>query len=133
MGVAMPVESMRCTTEAAIGRAANFDRPPVGAADHDRNASGAAIASPHKTHRYRAGGRTTHHGQDHATGTFHGAALETIVLSFRHARLGEASESRFFHSIVRHEMPFASAAAGKMRRERMCKPAEAAARHMARA
>jgi hypothetical protein len=65
MGMAVRVESMRRATEAAIGHAAIFSEPTVGAVLY--KALSAAIASRHKPHRYGAGGRATHHGQNHTT------------------------------------------------------------------
>ena len=136
MGMAMPVTMAMTvesgTAEAAICRGATLNEASIRVARSIWHASGTAIDTRHKTHRYRADRRGTHHGQDDAAGTFHDAALETIVSLFRHARLGEASESPFFHSIVQREMPLASAAAGKMRSERMRKSTEAPARHRAR-
>ena len=72
---AMALESIWRAAETAIGGSAILKRSSVRAAYHDWNASGAAIALPHKAHRYRAGRRGTHHGQDYAAGTFHWAAL----------------------------------------------------------
>jgi len=71
MGMAVRVESMRCATEAAIGHAAIFRRPAVGPAL--QKAPGAAVASRHKPHRYGAGSRGTHHGQNNTARSFHAA------------------------------------------------------------
>jgi hypothetical protein len=72
MAMAMPVETMRCTAEAAIGRGAVLNEPSVRAARSIRNAPGAAVYPRHKTHRYRTDGSGAHHGQDDAARTFHG-------------------------------------------------------------
>src|SRR5882724_5904452 len=69
--MAMTVESMHCTAEAAICRGATLNEAPVRAARSIWNASGDAIDTRHKTHRYRANRRGTHHGQDDTAGTFH--------------------------------------------------------------
>ena len=75
MTVTVRLESMWRTAEAAIGGAAILHRSSVRAAYHDWYASGPAIALLRKAHRYRAGRRGTHHGQDDAAGTFHRATL----------------------------------------------------------
>jgi len=65
MGVAMAVES--AAAEAAIGHAlARRDETPIRAARYLAKEAGAAIASPHKTRRYRGNRGGTHHGQDDA-------------------------------------------------------------------
>src|SRR6266852_3070464 len=69
--MAMTVESMQCTAEAAICRWATLNEAPVRAARSIWNASGTAIDTRHKAHRYRANRRGTHHGQDDTAGTFH--------------------------------------------------------------
>ena len=69
--MAMTVESMQCTAEAAICRRATLNEAPIRAARSIGNASGTAIDTRHKTHRYRADGRGTHHGQDDTARTFH--------------------------------------------------------------
>jgi hypothetical protein len=71
MQMAVSMKPTWATAEAAIGHAANSDGPPVRAGHHDRNASGTASIAWDKTHRYGAGGGSTHHGQDDAAGTFH--------------------------------------------------------------
>ena len=67
----MSVEAMRRYPEAAIGGAA------IGPAVRPRyrGAPGTAILARHQAHRYRADGRTTHHGQDDTAGAFHAAIL----------------------------------------------------------
>src|SRR5882757_5127517 len=78
MRVAMPmtvsVKSKRCTAEAAIGRRATLDQPPVRSARSVRNASGTAVDPRHKAHRDRTGGRGAHHGQDDTARAFHEAS-----------------------------------------------------------
>jgi hypothetical protein len=64
VAMAVPVESKRCTTEAAIRRAAISWGPAVWTAL--LRAFGAAVASRHKTHRNGADGGRTHHGQNDA-------------------------------------------------------------------
>jgi hypothetical protein len=79
MGVAvtMPVESVNA--EAAIGYAtARCDETPVRAARDFTQQAGTAIAPPHKTHRYRADRRATHHGQENAARAFHAAVSGSI-------------------------------------------------------
>ena len=77
MRMAMPVkmavtmESMRPAAEAAICRRATLNEASIRAARSIGNASGTAIDTRHKTHRYRANRRGTHHGQDDTAGTFH--------------------------------------------------------------
>jgi hypothetical protein len=83
MPVAMTVESMRCTAEAAICRGATLNEAPIRAARSIGNASGTAIDTRHKTHRYRANRRGTHHGQDDTAGTFHAiTCAHTLESSF---------------------------------------------------
>jgi hypothetical protein len=69
------MKSMRRASEATIGYAAILDQPSVRAARQLRDASGPAVASPHKAHRYRADGGATHHGQNDTAGTFHVVGL----------------------------------------------------------
>src|SRR6266849_11104575 len=69
--VTMAVESMRCTAEAAICRGATLNEASIRAERSIRHASGTAIDTRHKAHRYRADRRGTHHGQDDTAGTFH--------------------------------------------------------------
>jgi hypothetical protein len=65
MRVAMAVEST--TAEAAIGHAlACRDETSIRAARYLAKEAGAAIASPHKSHRYRGNRGGTHHGQEDA-------------------------------------------------------------------
>jgi len=71
MAVTMAVESMRCTAEAAICRGATLNEASIGVARSIWHASGTAIDTRHKAHRYRADRRGTHHGQDDTAGTFH--------------------------------------------------------------
>ena len=152
------VESMRCTAEAAICRGATLNEAPIRAARSIGNASGTAIDTRHKTHRYRANRRGTHHGQDDTAGTFHAITcthtLEGLgqasafkpghsspdiqAFGIRGSALRQTcvlhtSRSQPFHRIVRDadRVASSSAAAGKMRRERMRKRAESTARHAA--
>src|ERR1035437_8085151 len=103
MRMAVRVESMRCAAETTIHRAAIFHEPPVRVARSIWNASGTAIDLRHKTHRYRADGRGTHHGQDHAARAFHVAAPALFedgsgtTDSFPSPGGSEASESRSVH------------------------------------
>jgi hypothetical protein len=69
--MAVPVESMQAAAKTAIGRGATFHEPSIRAARSIGNASGTAVYPRHKTHRYRADGRGTHHGQDDTARTFH--------------------------------------------------------------
>src|SRR6267378_2177674 len=69
--MAMAVESMRCTAEAAICSGATLNEASIGVARSIWHASGTAIDTRHKAHRYRADRRGTHHGQDDTAGTFH--------------------------------------------------------------
>ena len=71
MAMAMTMESMRCTAEAAICRGATLNEASIRAARSIWHASGTAIDTRHKAHRYRADRRGTHHGQDDTAGTFH--------------------------------------------------------------
>jgi hypothetical protein len=71
MGMALRVQSMRCATEAAIGYAAISTASPVGLVL--QNPFGAAAAWRHKPHRYGAGGRSPHHGQNNTARSFHAA------------------------------------------------------------
>jgi hypothetical protein len=71
MAVTMAVESMRPTAKAAICRGATLNEASIRAARSIWHASGTAIDTRHKTHRYRADRRGTHHGQDDTAGTFH--------------------------------------------------------------
>ncbi len=70
MRMAVPMESMRRATEAAISHAAILGPPSVRVGP----LVGSAITAPHKTHRHGADGCRTHHGQDHAARAFHVAA-----------------------------------------------------------
>src|SRR5450432_669124 len=71
MAMPVPVESMQAAAKAAIGRGANFREPSIRAARSIGNASGTAVYPRHKTHRYRADSRGTHHGQDDTARRFH--------------------------------------------------------------
>src|SRR5882672_1348574 len=115
--MAMTVESMQCTAEAAICRGATLNEAPVGAARSIWNASGAAIDTRHKTHRYRANRRGTHHGQDDTAGTFHAITCAHTLeqsrpslsiqartfkpLALRQTCDRQTSQSQTFHRIVR--------------------------------
>lgn len=147
--MAMAVESMRCTAEAAICRGATLNEASIRAARSIWHASGTAIDTRHKAHRYRADRRGTHHGQDDTAGTFHAITCTHTLEQSRPASAfnplagsalrqtcdRRASRSQPFHRIVRDadRVVSSSAAAGKMRRERVRKRAESAARHTARA
>src|SRR5260370_20928303 len=69
MAMTMAVESG--TAEAAICRGATLNEASIRAERSIRHASGTAIDTRHKAHRYRADRRGTHHGQDDTAGTFH--------------------------------------------------------------
>jgi hypothetical protein len=75
MGMAMPVTMAMTvesgTAEAAICRGATLNEASIRAERSIWHASGTAIDARHKTHRYRADRRGTHHGQDDTAGTFH--------------------------------------------------------------
>jgi hypothetical protein len=148
MAMSMTVESMRPAAEAAIGGAATFDQPPVRAAHSIGSASGTAIDTRHQTHRYRADRSGTHHGQDDTAGTFHAVTCAHTLHESRpasapslwHSRLGIEADLRSAHKpnpavsqdrAGRGAVGLVSAAAGKMRRERMRKRAESTARHAA--
>jgi hypothetical protein len=80
MRMAVPVESARSSTKATIGHAlARRDEPPVRAARYFAKEAGAAVAPPHKTHRYRADRRGTHHGQNDTARAFHGVVSGEIL------------------------------------------------------
>src|ERR1700709_2139132 len=96
--MAIPVEAMRRAAESAVAGAADFYRAAIRVADHDRDPSGAAIAAPHETHRYRADGRGAHHRQNNPARSFHGAlpAMRDIDHSgmrvwFRQVKLRQAN------------------------------------------
>ena len=151
MAMPVPVESMQAAAKTAIGRRANFHEPSIRAARSVGNASGTAVYPRHKTHRYRADGRGTHHGQDDTARTFHSITCSCTCEEFweSQARIfkpgysssrieaelrltGKPKRSVSQHRAGRHRSVSSSAAAGKMRRERMRKSAEAAARDAAR-
>ena len=71
MAMTVTVESMRSTAEAAICRGATLNEASIRAERSIWHASGTAIDTRHKAHRYRADRRGTHHGQDDTAGTFH--------------------------------------------------------------
>jgi hypothetical protein len=71
MAVPVPVEPMQAAAKTAIGRWATFHEPSIRATRSIGNASGSAVYPRHKTHRYRADGRGTHHGQDDTARTLH--------------------------------------------------------------
>jgi hypothetical protein len=99
----MTVESMRCTAEAAIGRGATLNEAPVRAARSIWNASGAAIDTRHKTHRYRANRRGTHHGQDDTAGTFHAI---TCAHTLEEARPSLGIQARTFKPLAFKALAF---------------------------
>src|SRR5712664_4763031 len=107
--MAMTVESMQCTAEAAICRGATLNEAPVRAARPIWNASGTAIDARHKTHRNRANRRGTHHGQDDTAGTFHAITCAHTLeesrpiqgLALRQTCDRQTSQSQAFHRIVR--------------------------------
>jgi hypothetical protein len=92
----MTVESMRCTAEAAICRGAALNEAPVRAARSIWNASGTAIDTRHKTHRYRANRRGTHHGQDDTARTFHAI---TCAHTLEQSRSSLSIQARTFKSL----------------------------------
>src|SRR6266478_8772597 len=116
MAVTMAVESMRCTAEAAICRGATLNEASIGVARSIWHASGTAIDTRHKAHRYRTDRRGTHHGQDDTAGTFHAITcthIRTVSAKPQHSSLSiqgsalrqtcvlHTSRSQPFHSIVR--------------------------------
>ena len=72
MAMSMTMESMRPAAEAAICRGATLNEASIRAERSIWHAPGTAIDARHKTHRYRADGRGTYHGQDDTARTFHG-------------------------------------------------------------
>jgi hypothetical protein len=120
--MAMPMESMQGAAKTAIGRGATFHQPSIRAARSIRNASRTAVYPRHKTHRYGADGRGTHHGQDDTARTFHGitrsCSCERLrkpspdiqALALRQSCDLQASQSQLSHRIVRD-------AAGRSRRQ----------------
>jgi hypothetical protein len=88
MAVPVPVESMQAAAKTAIGRAATVHEPSIRAARSIGNASGTAVYPPHKTHRYRADGRGTHHGQDDTARTFHSITCSCACEEFWESQAG---------------------------------------------
>jgi hypothetical protein len=149
VAMSMTMESMRPAAEAAICRGATLNEASIRAERSIWHASGTAIDTRHQTHRYRADRSGTHHGQDDAAGTFHAItcthtfdesrpALSAKAFGIRGSALRQTcvphtSRSQPFHSIVRDaaRLVSSSAAAGKMRGERMRKRAKSTARHAA--
>ena len=150
MAVPVPVEPMQAAAKTAIG-GATFNEPSIRAARSIGNASGSAIYPRHKTHRYGADGRGTHHGQDDTARTFHRITCsctceefwesQALIFKPRYSSSGIEAELRLTGKpkrtvsqdrAGRRRSVSSSAAAGKMRRERMRKPAESAARDAAR-
>src|SRR5450755_558606 len=84
---AMPMEAMQATAKAAIGRGATFNQPSIRAARSIGNPSGTAVYPRHKTHRYRADGRGTHHGQDDTARTFHSITCSCTCEEFWESRV----------------------------------------------
>jgi hypothetical protein len=101
MAMTVAVESMRPAAEAAICGGATLNEASVRAARSIWHASGTAIDTWHKAHRYRADRRCTHHGQDHTAGTFHAITcthtLEQSRPSLWHSRLGIEADLRSAH------------------------------------
>jgi hypothetical protein len=143
---AMPMEAMQATAKAAIGRGATFNQPSIRAARSIGNPSGTAVYPRHKTHRYRADGRGTHHGQDDTARTFHRitcscprerfweseALTSSSGIEAELRSMGKPKPTVSQHRAGHGRLTASSAAAGKMRRERMREPAEAVARDAAR-
>jgi hypothetical protein len=72
---AVAVEASRHAAEAAIIDRAAIE-PPI--RTRHRDEVGAAIASRHKTQRYRADRSCPHHGQDHTARAFHDASPQAV-------------------------------------------------------
>jgi len=120
MGMAMPVTMAVTvesgTAEAAICRGATLNEASIRAARSIWHASGTAIDTRHKAHRYRADRRGTHHGQDDTARTFHaitcahirrvlakpslgiqGSAFKPLAFKARHSSLGIEADLRSAH------------------------------------
>ena len=69
--MAMTVAVESGTAEAAICRGATLNEASIRAERSIWHASGTAIDTRHKAHRYCADRRGTHHGQDDPARTFH--------------------------------------------------------------
>jgi hypothetical protein len=80
MTVAVAVESR--SAEAAICRGATLNEASIRAERSIWHASGTAIDTRHKAHRYRADRRGTHHGQDDTAGTFHAITCTCTLEEF---------------------------------------------------
>ena len=101
MAMTVAVESMRPGAEAAICRGATLNEASIRAERSIWHASGTAIDTRHKAHRYRADRRGAHHGQDDTAGTFHAITcthtpeesgpslgIQGSAFKSRHSRLG---------------------------------------------
>src|SRR6266576_1382201 len=89
--MAMTVTVESGTAEAAICRGATLNETSIQAARSIWHAPGTAIDARHKTHRYRADRRGTHHGQDDTARTFHAitcAHIRRVLAKPRYSSLG---------------------------------------------
>ena len=102
MAMAVTMESMRCTAEAAICRGATLNEASIRVARSIWHASGTAIDTRHKTHRYRADRRGTHHGQDDTAGTFHAITCTHTLEEPRPSLSIQASALKPQHSSLWH-------------------------------
>jgi hypothetical protein len=100
--VTMAVESMRCTAEAAICRGATLNEASIRAERSIWHASGTAINTRRKAHRYRADRRGTHHGQDDTAGTFHAITCTHTLEESRPSLGTEASAFKRLAFKARH-------------------------------
>jgi len=100
MGMAMPVTMAveSGTAEAAICRGATLNEASIRAERSIRHASGTAIDTRHKAHRYRADRRGTHHGQDDTAGTFHAITCTHTLEQSRPSPSTQASALKPRHS-----------------------------------
>jgi hypothetical protein len=98
MGMAMPVTMAMTvesgTAEAAICRGATLNEASIRAERSIWHASGTAIDTRHKTHRYRADRCGTHHGQDDTARTFHAITCAHIRRVLAKPSLGIEAELR---------------------------------------
>ena len=102
MAVAVTMESMRPAAEAAICRGATLNEASIRAERSIWHASGTAINTRRKAHRYRADRRGAHHGQDHTAGTFHAITCTHTLEESRPSLGTEASAFKRLAFKARH-------------------------------
>jgi len=107
--MAMTVTVESGTAEAAICRGATLNEASIRAARSIWHASGTAIDTRHKTHRYRADRRGTHHGQDDTAGTFHAITCTHTLEQSRPSPSTQASAFKPGHSSLGIEADLRSA------------------------